>query len=142
MKRLALGIALQLITAFSLVAQQTSDVHQYTALPANARYEIVQSELAARWTFRLDRFTGHVAQLVDTKDGEDAWEEMEVIGMKPITTSLHAHFQIFTSGIAARHTFLIDTDSGKTWVVVSDKGTNSDGTEYENDMWQPFAIDK
>ena len=34
--------------------------HQYTSLPSAARFEILQSSLAAKWTFRLDRYYGRV----------------------------------------------------------------------------------
>jgi hypothetical protein len=132
------AVAFAILTG-SLNAQQTSDVHQRTASPPNARFEIVQSELAAKWTFRLDRFTGHVAQLTVNKLGENVWEEMQVIGISQSPAPLRAHFQIFTSGIAAKHTFMIDTDTGKTWVVTSSKGKNDDGTEYDINRWEPFA---
>ncbi|HET8901235.1 MAG TPA: hypothetical protein VFM84_04780, partial [Holophagaceae bacterium] len=42
---------------------------QQTAPPANARYEIVQSPIVARETFRLNRFTGEVSQLVKSSMG-------------------------------------------------------------------------
>ena len=119
-------------------AQQQSDLHQQTTTPPNARFEILQSELAARWTFRLDRFTGRVAQLVKAGDDKNAWEEMEVIGLPALSQASRPRFQLFTSGIAARYTFLIDNDTGKTWVVVTDKRTRSDGSEYEITMWEPF----
>lgn len=122
-----------------LRAQQSpSDIHQHTAPPVNARFEIVQSELAAKLTFRLDRFTGHIAQLVRTATDENAWEDMQVVGLPPITQATRPRFQIFTSGLAARFTFLFDTDTGKTWVVVAVKRRASDGTEYDVSLWQPF----
>jgi len=117
-----------------------SNVHQQTTTPANARYEIVQSELAAKLTFRLDRFTGQVRQLVHTKDDSNTWQMTTVIGGLPgITSAPRARFQIFTSGLAARHTFLIDTDTGKTWTLLTLKGKNPDGTEYEEVVWGPFV---
>ncbi len=138
MKGLASVLSVLLIVASALVAQQTSDIHQQTTSPSNARFEIVQSELAAKWTFRLDRFTGHVAQLVHTKDNDSAWEEMEVEELEPIQPATRARFQLFTSGLAAKHTFLIDTDTGKTWVLVGGKRKLKDGNEEEISLWQPF----
>jgi len=116
-----------------------SDIHQATTLPAGARFEIVQSELAAKWTFKLDRFTGRVYQLVKTKDGDPAWEETEVIGRSEGSQSTKARYQIFTSGIAARFTFLIDNDTGKTWQLLTSKEQLPGGTEQENHTWQPFT---
>ncbi len=138
MKHLASVVSLVLIAGSGLLAQENPAVHQQTTSPPNARFEIVQSELAARWTFRLDRFTGHVAQLSSTKDGDVIWEEMQVVGLQPVRSSMQAHFQLFTSGIAARHTFLIDSDSGTTWMLVTGKRRQEDGTEYEVNVWQPF----
>ena len=67
-------VVLSMLLFFSTIAnsQDISDVHQQTVAPINARFEIVQSELAAKWTFRLDRFTGRIAQLVQTRDGRVA----------------------------------------------------------------------
>jgi hypothetical protein len=139
-----------LIFGSTLLAQEPEGIHQHTAPPADARFEIVQSELAAKWTFRLDRFTGHVAKLIavnpDAKEGETVtpngsvgWEDTPVIGIGLVEKPTRAHFQIFTSGIAAIHTYLIDTDTGKTWVLVSDKAKRDDGTEFEVNKWQPFV---
>jgi hypothetical protein len=123
----------------SLVAQgDLTNIHQLTTAPANARYEIVQSEIAAKWTFRLDRYTGHIAQLVNTKTNGTTWEDMEVIELKPTLTPTRARFQIFTSGIAARHTFMMDTDTGESWVLVSGKRKDANGSEQEVSLWQPF----
>ena len=139
MKCFAVATIFLLILSGNSLAQQTSDIHQHTTPPVGARFEIVQSELAAKWTFRLDRFTGHVAQLVKTEDDDNTWEEMTVLNLPPVTAPLHPRFQLFMSGLAARYTFLIDTETGKTWVVVTGKKKRADGTEYEVNSWQPFA---
>jgi hypothetical protein len=142
MSRILWFLSLSLSLAPALLSQQEppSDIHQHTAPPADARYEIVQSELAAKWTFRLDRFTGHVSQLVQSEDHETSWVQMQVFGLaQPNSIPARDHYQIFTSGLAAKHTFLIDTNSGKTWLLVTGKRTRGDGTEYEVHLWQPFA---
>ena len=33
---------------------------------------------------------------------------------------------------------MIDTDTGKTWILVTGKHTKDDGTELEISSWQPF----
>jgi hypothetical protein len=138
MKRFAFMLcALSFLSARSSAQQEPSEIHQHSTPPADARFEIVQSELAAKWTFRLDRITGHVAQLVKTAD-DAAWEDMEVIDL-PYYTTDRPRFQIFTSGLAARHTFLIDTTSGKTWVITNRTRSRTDGTHDEVAVWQPFA---
>ena len=115
-----------------------ASVHQQTTTPPNARYEIVQSELATKLTFRLDRFTVYVRQLVRTKEDNNAWEVTRVIDLPLVTSPSRPRFQTFTSGLAGRHAFLIDTETGKTWVVVNIKGKNPDGTEHEEVVWEPF----
>jgi hypothetical protein len=116
-----------------------SPSHQLTSPPSAARLEMVQSPLAAKRTFRLDRYSGRIWQLVKTSDDDSTGEEMPVIGLPKGQATARPHLQIFTSGLAARHTFLIDNDTGKTWVVVTGKRKSKDGTEYEINAWQPFA---
>lgn len=113
--------------------------HQLTTTPPGARFEVMQSTLAARWTFRLDRYTGRVWQLVKTKDDDNAWEEMRIIDRPQVQSPSRARFQLFTSGLAARHTFLLDGDTGRTWLVVTGKSKDKDGVETEYHAWQPFA---
>lgn len=128
-----------LLVVDGALAQQPSDFHQQTTPSTNARFEIVQSQLSARWTFRLDRFTGQVAQLVRTRDDDTSWEQMVVDGLPTVTAPSRPRFQIFMSGLAARHTFLINTDTGQTWRVVTATRRRPDGTEYEANVWQRFA---
>jgi hypothetical protein len=139
MKRALFVVLCLILVAGATFAEETSDLHQKTTPPINARFEIVQSQLAAKWTFRLDRFTGRVAQLVKTQNDENSWEKMLVRDLPAITAPSRPRFQIFTSGLAARHTFLIDTDTERTWVIVTEKHKQPDGTEYDVNIWQPFV---
>ena len=137
MNRILPNLLLLMAATTAALGQSTTDIHQRTTTPPEARFEIVQSQVTAMWTFRLDRFTGNVAQLVQTADNGSAWEAMEVVGL-PRTPPSRARFQLFTSGIAARHTFLMDTDTGRTWVIVRGKRKGPDGTEYDVTLWTPF----
>lgn len=139
MKRCALAIALFAISTVAAGQDYPSPAHQQTTTNPGSRFELLQSSLAAKWTFRLDRFTGRVWQLVKTKDDDSTWEEMPVIGLPKLQSATRARFQLFTSGLAARHTFLLDSDTGKTWIVVTGKGKNKDGSEFDYNAWQPFA---
>jgi hypothetical protein len=136
-------IILVFVSAFLGIAsaqESASDIHQQTTPPPGARFEVIQSQLAAKWTFRLDRFTGHVAQLVKkTKTNDNKWEEMEILDLPLSSQANRPKFQIFTSGLAAKFTFLIDTDTGQTWVLVTSKEKDSNGEEYESNSWAPFA---
>jgi len=129
MRNLALTVFTLLFFGSILLAQEPapSDVHQQTTPPPNARFEIVQSEVTAKSTYRLDRFTGHVDLLVKSETEGYSWEDMPVTGLPRTVSPTKARFQLFTSGIAVRFTFLLDTDTGKSWIVVSDH------------TWQPFA---
>jgi hypothetical protein len=101
------------------------------------RFEIVQSPLTAKWTFRLDRFAGRVCQLVETPDSDVAWEEMSVRDLPSIDlTQKHVRFQIFTSPLAARHTYLIDLDTGNAWRITTMLDENHKETGI---VWEPFA---
>jgi hypothetical protein len=117
---------------------QPNNIHQATTTPSGARYEILQSELAAKWTFRLDRFTGRISQLVRTKDDDNTWEDMEVINRPEIASPNHARFQLFSSGIASRYTLMIDNETGDTWQIISMKRTTRSGSQEEVSVWQPF----
>lgn len=112
---------------------------QTTTAPPGARFEVVQSTLSAKWTFRLDRFSGRVWQLTKTVDDDVSWDEMEVIARPEVSTPTRARFQLFTSGLAARHTFLLDGDTGMSWLIVKGSSKDKEGNEYETQLWQPFA---
>ena len=124
-------------TAF---AQLNVATHQMTTLPSDARYEIVQSQLAAKWTFRLDRYTGQVYQLVKMENDDVAWEAMLVEGHYDIPEPNRPRFVIFSSGIAARHTFLMDSDTGQTWVLttVTYPATRPSDEPLEITGWRKF----
>lgn len=131
-QKAAIVLCLSLLFAFSARAQEV-DTHQSasTAPPAGARYEIVQSPIAARWTFRLDRYTGHVDWMVQGKEEKVTWQAMTVMGLPKPLPDGKARYQIFTSGIAARYTLLINVESGQTWQIMSDK-------ETEEVYWSPL----
>lgn len=137
MKSLAIAL-FALALAFPALAHTQGNAtpsHAASTLPEDARFEIVQSQLAAKWTFLLDRKCGAVSQLVRTQDDDNAWEQMIVVGLRDCKPDGPARFQIFSSSLAARHTFLIDTSTGRTWTLTS--YTDKDGIETNG--WSPFS---
>ncbi len=116
-------------------AQVQTSPHAMTTISNNARYEIVQSQLAAKWTFRLDRTCGSVWQLVRTAEDENAWESTSVVGLDQCKSDKIARFMIFSSGLAAKHTFLMDTSTGQTWTLTTLTGRGGS----ETTAWVPFA---
>ena len=105
------------VVAGVLGGQDLPTPSRSTLAPAGAKYEVIQSPLTARWTYLLDRTSGQVWQL--TNNGRSlAWTAMPV-DPAPVRGT-RPRFQIFTSGITARSTFMLDTDTGFTWIVVRD----------------------
>lgn len=138
-------IATLLIALLASAACMAADVDvtvrssQVTVAPPGARYEIVQSTLAAKATFRLDRYTGRVWELAKTKDDETVWQETRVLDRPQIQAPTRPRFQIFTSGLALRHAFMIDGDTGRTWLLVTGKEKEKDGTDSEYRAWERFS---
>jgi hypothetical protein len=77
-----------------------------------------------------------VSQIVKDANGNNSWESMPISPAPIVKTPDHPRFQIFTSGIAARFTFLIDNDTGKTWQFVKVTSKAADGTESESNSWE------
>ncbi len=130
MKKVLLPIAFLLILPHSLNGQEVQSVqHLASTPPSDARFEIFQSGLAAKWTLKLDRITGNVDRLVSAKSGNLVWEKMRVLPHPKAINSAKPHFQIFVSSLEAQFTFLLDTESGAMWQIVS----TGDGI-----VWQPI----
>ncbi len=111
-----------LCSAPTRAAEEQSSVS--TALGANARYEIVQSELVARATFRLDRVCGYVSQMVTGEDNRELWRPTLIQNKPPCTADGRIRYQLFSSGLMVRQTYLMNTDNGVTWRLVADTGSN------------------
>jgi hypothetical protein len=129
--------ALMLVLSFSSASAQQKDsvVHASTSSSPLGRYEIVQSTLAARWTFKVDRTCGQIFQYVSTKGVSGVgWEEMLILKLPKCNNDGKIRYQIFTSGIAARHTFLMNIENGKTWTIQ----TSKDAQGNEATAWVPF----
>lgn len=112
-------LLLVLCISVNIAFASDTATHQTTTLPPGARYEIVQSPLAAKFTFRLDRYTGQVYQLVKTQDGDLTWQVMLIEEQYDVPNPNRPRFVIFSSGLAVRYTFLMDSDTGQTWVLES-----------------------
>ncbi|MBL8339516.1 MAG: hypothetical protein JNM97_22310 [Rhodoferax sp.] len=138
--RLSLILAFAVLSCSSTAAQDyPAPPHQQTTPAPGARYEVLQSQLAARWTFKLDRFAGRVWQLVRTADDDSSWEEMSIFDALKVPTPTRPRFQLFSSGLAARHTFLLDADTGKTWRLTTIKRKGRDGEDVEHHVWESFV---
>ena len=106
-----------ILSAF--VVQGQDPQPESTTLPTDARFEIVMSPLAAKWTFRLDRYTGNVSQLVVATEGGNGWRAMYVAGSRGGSSEGPARYILVTSGLTTRDTFLMDTTTGRTWTLTT-----------------------
>ena len=118
MTRLLASVVLLALLAATALAQQEYLSHEVTEYPLSGRYQIVQSQIARRYTFRLDRYTGEVDRYVEGIFGSLVWERMPT--EKPEVEPDSPRFVIFLSGHVARDMFLIDTYSGLTWNIQRD----------------------
>lgn len=119
----------------SAQSEDRHDEHTVTSsAPSSSRFEIVQSTFTVLQTFKLDKQTGNVELLVKKLDGSDGWEDLEVVGLKAGVPKGN-HFQIFMSGMAAKLTFLLDTDTGACWqFVFSEDEKTKEKTYYFSKM--------
>ena len=99
--------------------------HDRSSPTESSRYQIVQSEIAGRYTFLLDRFGGAMWVLVLKADSTYGWESLPdpVRRSDEIRTAGRVNYQLFLSGIAARYMFLVNVNDGSTWNLrTNDRG--------------------
>ncbi len=117
-------------TIFSLVCLAASSVraqsepavvHVSTTVPSDARFEIVQSSIAVKGTWKVDRFAGDVYQMVrfTNREGVSGWSSIRR-GSHPLDKVRPGtvNYQLFSSGIAMRSTYLMNVNTGATWMLV------------------------
>jgi hypothetical protein len=107
-----------------------------TEASSTSRFRIIQSDLAVRITFRLDRYTGAVSQIVKDNSGSTAWQAMDILPRPSVKLPDHPRFQIFTSGMAVKFTFLLDNDTGTTWQLCQTTEKQADGSDLTVEGWQ------
>jgi len=89
------------------------------------RYQIVQSTIAARGTYKVDTYEGKVYQLVVDRNNNETWELLRRIGNYNDDYKVNGqrNYEIFLSTIAMRFTYLININTGATWQLVKDPDT-------------------
>lgn len=105
--------------------------NQFSIAPDTARYEIVQSELGAKITLKIDKYDGRIYLLVESKK-KLAWQLMAV-DKHPQDKKIpgKVNYQIFTSGLGVKFTFLLNVNTGATWQL-------SNEPEYNELFWSAF----
>lgn len=94
------------------------------------RFEIVQSEMARKYSFKLDKKTGKIYMMVKDYKDDISWEEMRIIGLLPNKYTSDINYQLFLGGLVVADIFLIDIHSGQTWQLVQD-------SKDESYFWSP-----
>ena len=122
---------LLIIALFLSVQFFAQDRQSVSTQMNNARFEIIQSPIARKYTFFLDKIEGKVYQLVQTRTGGDSWQEMRVYP-KDTQTYTEPTYQIFIGSFAAADMFLINTKTGRTWVLVKENG------DEDQTFWEEF----
>lgn len=89
------------------------------------RYQIVQSSIAARGTYKVDTYLGNVYQLVVDANDNESWQQLSRKGNvnNDITVEGQRNYEIFLSTIAMKFTYLINLNTGATWQLVQDPDT-------------------
>ena len=100
-----------------------------TTLPLTSRWELVQSPLLARLMFKLDKYTGETWQMVRDDEHGQSWKKMLIQDAPKVDKPILPRFQIFLSGMVVRCSYLLDSTTGRTWVLVG-------GNENANFSWQ------
>ena len=119
-------IILFIVLCFFSLTSSAIETHQAVKTSTEGgRYEIVQSEIARKYFFKLDKYTGDVYMLVLKSDGDVTWEKMQVIGLGLDTIKKDTiNFQIFIGGMAVSDCFMINIHTGKTYKLYQDKDTD------------------
>lgn len=107
-----------LLTSIGSMAQLDTRTSVSTS-QIGGRYEIIQSPIARKFTFKLDKFGGYVWQLVMADDNTFAWQPVAILNMyqkypdndknKDIT------YQIFIGGTSVQDCILMNIKTGDTW---------------------------
>ena len=105
----------------SSFSQDLKGSNQTTSLNGG-RWEFFMSDIAVSMTFIIDKFTGDILQLVERKDKTMTWEYIQKEkSTKDIQKQDVINYQLFSSGLGIRYTFLLNTNSGLTWQLVKEE---------------------
>jgi hypothetical protein len=123
-------VALVLATGFgvsTVSAQELPPVipHQVTRMPENARFAILQSQITGKGTYLLDGYLGKVWEAASSsQSGPMIWQDLEVKHQDLDTRQEdnRVNYVLFSSGIAVKFTFLVNTRTGASWQLQESGG--------------------
>ena len=116
---------LMILLFYSNIFSQTQKYQSVKTSQNGGRYEIIQSEIKRSNTFKLDKFSGKLFVFVSTKNDWFAWQEVSKSFSSEDTANPSViNYQIYMGGIAAKDCFLLNINTGITWVLTEDKDGN------------------
>ena len=119
MKRTVILFAL-LFAGISAFAYDEESIGQKTNTEAG-RYEIIIPDNMIRYTFRLDKFTGDIWQLVKS-DNRTTWQKVyREPSYFDSTDKDKINYQLIVPANAPRFIMLININNGTTWQICRTK---------------------
>jgi len=119
-----------LLCSINAHSQQIEKYQAVKTSQTGGRYEIVQSEIIRSQTFKIDKYTGTVYQFVKTKDDLSTWQLVpKNVATFDTVIPDKINYQLFLGGIVVRDCFLLNINTGATWVLVKD---SNDYLSFEN----------
>lgn len=101
----------------SVPPRAVQGVPSSSAPALGARYEVIQSPINIRDTFRFDRWTGLTDILVGQDDAALVWRQVNHEDVTPVSAT-GPRFQLTLSAVAAKGAYLVDTTTGRTWILL------------------------
>jgi hypothetical protein len=119
---LAIGLVLAGGARYAVGQDLNPAIHYATQSPPDARYELLQSALVVRITLLVDRYSGDVYASVRSNSDGLLWERIprKKAQNEKIDAS-RVNFQVFTSGLAVKYTYLLNVQTGQSWILVNNK---------------------
>src|ERR1043166_6001548 len=108
-------VALLLLFYVSAPSQELRvEPHNSTDVTPDSRFQLIQSSLTVKNTFRLDRYFGILCVLTANAKGELSWSAILRLTHDIASPAYpnKVNFQAFTSGLAVRYTYLMNVNTG------------------------------
>lgn len=111
----------------SLIAlkNELNKTQEISLKSTSPRFQIIQSTIAARGTYKVDTYEGNVYQLVLDHNNNETWQLLRRLGNNNIDKQVagQRNYEMFLSSIAMKFTYLINLNTGCTWQLVEDSTT-------------------
>ncbi len=123
-------LIIALLLASPAAFSQTTPDYVSTTVPPDSRFEIIQSNLIDRIVFKADKYTGDVYRIVFDDKAFQSWTKMTRLN-HPYDSIVHpgkVNYQVFVSGFERKYTYLVNLNTGATWIAVNSRG---------NYLWDP-----